>query len=384
MKQSIKETFKIQFGYVPTIQIHAPGRINLIGEHTDYNNGFVLPAAIDKGIQFALSLNPTGQLQVYSQNFEKMWSSKLDNIQKTEVAWANYLLGTILQFQKRNIDIIGIDCAFGGDIPIGSGMSSSAALVCGFAKALNEITNAGLNDWDIAKLGRQVENEFVGTACGIMDQFASVFGKENHAMLLDCRSLEFQYIPIKLKDHQLILLNSMVKHKNSDSGYNDRPADCQKAVKVLQKAYPNIQSFRDINADMLTAFKEESLKLKNRASFIIDENQRVQAACNALKENNLQTFGNLLFASHQGLDQEYEVSCPELNLLVQLAKQNGAIGARMMGGGFGGCTLNLFKSINAEATIQRIIQEYETKTNIKAEAYYISIKDGIKIINEDS
>lgn len=379
MKKSTEQTFQKHFGDNPKVQVHAPGRINLIGEHTDYNNGFVLPAAIDKGIQFAMSLNTTGQLHVYAQNFEQTWSNPINDIQKTNIEWGNYLLGTILQFQKRNITISGIDCVFGGDIPIGSGMSSSAALVCGFATALNELTQANLSQWEIAQLGKQVENEFVGTACGIMDQFASVFGKQQHAMFLDCQSLEFQYIPIHLKDCQLVLINSMVKHKNVDSGYNDRPADCKEAVGILQKKHPNIQSLRDINAPMLDDFNESETKLKNRATFILEENQRVLATCEALKKDDFKTFGDLLYASHKGLNEQYEVSCQELNLLVKLAQKNEALGARMMGGGFGGCTLNLIESKKAQATIEKILQQYQEQTSIKAEAYWVQVQDGIKI-----
>ena len=377
----IKQTFKDKFGVAPSLSIQAPGRINLIGEHTDYNDGFVLPAAVNKGIHFALNHNDTGKLRIYSIDFDDYWESDIQIIEKTDKGWGNYIMGTLQQFQKRSIPLSGIDCVVGGDIPIGSGMSSSAALVCGFATGLNKLFKADLSQWDIAKLGRQVENEFVGTACGIMDQFASVFGKTGHAMLLDCGSLDFEYVPVDLEGHTLVLINTMVKHQNTNSGYNDRPAECAEALRLLQEKYPTIQNFKDIETvDYHNYLSEKAPILKKRVDYVFQENRRVLEARNCLEQGNILGFGQLLYASHDGLSTQYEVSCKELDLLVELAHREEITGARMMGGGFGGCTLNLIDNLNINEVVQSMQVAYKEETGLEAEAYFVEIEDGCRVL----
>lgn len=380
LQKKIIQSFREAFDKKPEVFIKAPGRINLIGEHTDYNLGWALPAAIDKHVLFGFSKNNTDRhCRILALDFADRMEFSLDDFQKSDKSWANYLLGIIQQFQLKGIELTGFDCAIAGNIPVGAGLSSSAALECGFGRGLSELFESSLPKWELARLGKKAENDFVGLQCGILDQFASLFGKANHAMLLDCRSQEFEYVPLNLGAHCFVLINSNVPHEHTISGYNDRPAECREAVAILQKKYPELQSLRDLTLPMLEYCKPHLPEnLFRRCCFILAENLRVQQFCAHLKNADFGKLGALLYQSHLGLQQQYEVSCPELDLLVDLTRpEAGVLGSRMMGGGFGGCTLNLMKKENCQTLTFEIMVQFRMRTGIQLEAYFVRIEKGV-------
>jgi galactokinase len=362
--------------------IVAPGRINLIGEHTDYNEGFVLPASIDKHIVFAISKNNKRKFRFLAYDLEEIFEVTIDDIAPVRQLWANYLLGVIAQLKKRGIDIEGVNCVFGGDIPLGAGLSSSAALETGFAFALNEIFNLGLTKLEIVKLSQIAEHEYAGTHCGIMDQFISVFGERNKVLKLDCRSLDYELYPLNLPDHQIILCDTQVKHTLASSEYNIRRRECETGVNLLKKHYPSILNLRDVSSEMLREHRSEFLPvIYKRCKYVIEENQRLLDACEALTKSNITLLGELMFQTHSGLKDEYEVSCDELDILVDIARKSGiVIGSRMMGGGFGGCTINIVENTNIESFIDYSVQLYADKTDYKLKTYIVSIEDGTHVI----
>ncbi|AEM69615.1 galactokinase [Allomuricauda ruestringensis DSM 13258] len=326
------------------ITVTSPGRINIIGEHTDYNNGYVLPGAIDKTITFKLGKNNTEKCcRIYSKGFGDILEFDLDSITKKPEGWENYVLGVIHEILQRTHKLKGFDCTIESHLPVGSGVSSSAALECGLAFGLNTLFELGLTKWEIIELSQTAEHEFVGTKCGIMDQFASVMGKKDHVMFLDCMTLDFEYIPMDIEPYRILLLNTNVAHNLASSAYNIRRSQCEKGLAVLRKNFGKDITFRNVTTTMLHQCKEElGETIFNRCSYVIEENLRVFKAVTALKEKNLIKFGQLLYQTHEGLRHKYEVSCPELDFLVDFAKdKTDVLGARMMGGGFGGCTLNI-------------------------------------------
>lgn len=375
--EKISEKFKNLFGAEPRV-FQSPGRINLIGEHTDYNEGFVLPAAIDKTIVAAMNLNSKSLFRFYSLDYEDYFEIEAAEIKIQETLWANYLLGVIAQFQKMGIAVPCFDCVFGGDIPIGAGLSSSAALECAIAFGVNELFDFKLSKIELVKLAQKAEHEYAGVNCGIMDQFASVFGLENQAIKLDCRSLEHHYFPLDLQEYSIVLFDTKVKHSLASTEYNTRRKECEDGVKILNKFAPKINSLRDVSIDFLNEhkFKFDPVIFK-RCKYIIEENQRVNDICLALGNNDFELFGNLLYASHEGLRNEYQVSCKELDILVDFAKSNKSVlGARMMGGGFGGCTINLVSKASEEEFTKAIAKDYLKRTNIKLEVYKIEVSKG--------
>ena len=380
--EDIQEGFASRYTGDPTL-VRAPGRINLIGEHTDYNGGFVLPAAIDKEIHFAIVKTQEDHCRVYAHDVQEEISFDPAGFQKSKKEWANYVLGVIDQIQKLGHTIGPFDCLFGGDIPAGAGMSSSAALECGIATALNTVFNLGLSPLTIAQLSQRAENEYVGANCGIMDQFASMFGKEHHALKLDCRSLEYQYYPIDLEGYKLILINSEVKHELVSSGYNDRRQEAEAGVARLQQLGEDITSLRDVSMDTLRQHEDQlDPVIYLRCMYVIQENQRVLEACRALEEGDTLAFGQRMYESHRGLSTQYEVSCPELDFLVaQTRLHEGVRGARMMGGGFGGCTLNLVKNESLGEVITEIPETYQKEFGIDPEVYLVELVDGAGVIN---
>lgn len=383
LQSQIAATFRQTFESHPRFYVKASGRINLIGEHTDYNMGFVLPAAIDKHILFGFAANGTEDTcRLRALDMNDSYECSLKDIQKTEHSWVNYLLGVTQQVQKRNIEVKGFDCVFAGNIPIGSGLSSSAALECGFARGLCELAGVTLEKWEIARIGNQTENQFLGIQSGILDQFSSTFGAKDKVMLMDCRSQTFEYVPLELGDYCLVLINTNVKHEHTTSGYNDRPTECKQAVQLLQNDFPEIKSLRDVTSAMLekSASKLPSTLLK-RCNFILAENERVHQFCGHLKSGEILPLGELLYQSHHGLQHLYEVSCEELDLLVDFTRNMPEVlGARMMGGGFGGCTLNLIKKQDSERITSEIMEAYQKETGIEAEAYFVEIEDGVQLI----
>jgi len=363
----------------PQIIAQAPGRINLIGEHTDYNEGFVLPAAIDKTTVVKLKKNEHSSVcHFVAKNVNQSYDFDLNDYQPISSGWQNYVMGVVAELQKLGANLSGFDCEFEGNVPIGSGMSSSAALECSLAYGLNELFDLGFDKWQLIKAAQMAEHHFVGIKCGIMDQFASVMGKKNQVMRLDCRSLEFEYFPLDLGNYQLLLLNTNVSHQLADSEYNKRRTECEEGVAILKQKYPQVQSLRDATYEMLlTMMPKMPGNVASRCRHIITENARVITATNALIEKNFTTLGNLLYQSHDSLQNDYQVSCKELDYLVQQSKDKSYIlGSRMMGGGFGGCTINLIEKQFVPAYIEEISIDYHQQFGIELTPYSVSIENG--------
>jgi galactokinase len=366
-----------KFGTTPQV-FKAPGRINIIGEHTDYNNGFVLPAAIDKAIYFAVMPNNRNLLRLFSADYKEYFEIDINALTKSNVHWANYLIGVAVQFQKRGLTPGGIDCVFGGDIPLGAGLSSSAAVECGFALCINHLFDFGIDRSELILMAQKAEHEFAGVMCGIMDQFASVFGKEKHVMKLDCRSLDYEYYPFISNEVDIILCDTKVKHTLASSEYNKRRNECDMGAAMLMEKFPQVGSLRDASPAML---EEVKTRMDNnvylRCHYVIHEIDRVEKACQALVKNNFDEVGRLMYATHEGLSREYLVSCNELDALVDIARgQSDVLGARMMGGGFGGCTINLIRKQGTDKFIHIVRKEYRRLTGIETEIYRVSISEG--------
>lgn len=381
MEQSIIQQFYLQFNKKPLLAA-APGRINLIGEHTDYNEGFVLPGAVDKRIYVAIAKNNEDVLNVWANQYKQKLSFNLDAIRPVN-GWATYLLGMIYHFREKGFVINGVDVVIDGDVPLGAGMSSSAAVCSAFGFALNELFGLGLSRMEIALTGQKTEHVFAGVKCGIMDQFASLHGKKGHVMKLDCRSLEYEYIPFDFPDYKMVLVNTMVSHALASSEYNVRRQQCEQGVAVLQKYFPAAHSLRDVDNRQLEQYKSElSEVVYRRCSFIINENGRLLRGCEFLKKRDLPSFGQLMFEAHEGLSKGYEVSCEESDFLVMQARQyDGVMGARQMGGGFGGCTINIIRNDAVDKFSSYISSSYEKVFHVVPEIYITQIEDGAKIIS---
>jgi galactokinase len=379
MEKGIREQFKQQFGKEPLL-VAAPGRVNLIGEHTDYNNGFVLPGAVDKKIYAAIAKNGTNTLNLYANQYKQPLSFSLDSIQPVQ-GWATYILGMVFYLQEKGAVIGGMDILIDGDVPIGAGMSSSAALCSAFGFAVNELFQLGLTRMQLALTGQKTEHQFAGLQCGIMDQFASLHGKAGHLMKLDCRSLEFEYVPFDFPDYKLVLVNSMVSHALAGTEYNIRRLQCEEGVAILQKHFPQARSLRDFTLEQINNYDYELPELVyRRCAFILKENARLLKGCQLLANNDLHAFGQLMFETHEGLSHQYEVSCKELDFLTATAKTfDGVVGARMMGGGFGGCSINIVKKTAEEAFTKYIQSAYEQQFDKTPEVYSTQIEDGAKI-----
>ncbi|MBA4745700.1 MAG: galactokinase [Muricauda sp.] len=365
--------------FVPEIIIESPGRINFIGGHTDYNNGFVLPAAIDKKIRFYFrKIDSLENAVIFSKQYERPIKINLSHIVKSDVIWENYILGVILQIQKLGKKLRGFECVIDSNLPIGSGLSSSAALECGMAFGLDKLFELNLTKTEMVQLSMQAEHEFVGTKCGIMDQFASVNGKKDNAILLDCRSKEFRYIPTVLDPYKIVLLNTNVSHQLSDGQYNSRQDECAEAVSIIQKKFPEVNSLRDVSLSMLEVSKQSLSPIHyKRALFVVQENERVLKSVKALEENNIEELGKLIYASHDGLRNLYEITCPELDYLVDFSKNKEYVmGARVMGGGFGGCTINLVYEDFVKPYIEEVSKAYKEKFNIDLSAFEVNLSNG--------
>ncbi|GHB60108.1 galactokinase [Persicitalea jodogahamensis] len=356
----------------------SPGRINLIGEHTDYNNGFVLPASVDKAVYFAIAPREDNLVQLEAVDLGETYEFQLDDLTRPEQQWPVYQLSVLDQLQKQGLKIKGFQASFGGDLPVGAGMSSSAALECCLLFALNELFGLGLDRLEIVKMAQRAENEYVGMKCGIMDQFASVFGKEQSVIQLDCRSLEYEYFPFPMEKYLLILCDTKVKHSLADSEYNLRRQECERGVEILQAHYPEVKSLRDATPAMVAEHKDEmGPTVYKRCKFMTEEIQRVQTACELLLKGDLAGFGEKMYDTHQGLQHGYEVSCPELDFLVDQTRSLGDVaGARMMGGGFGGCTINLVRRGGVENFEKLMKKAYQEKFDVELPCYRVSITDG--------
>ena len=380
---SVRNAFRQTFGEDPALIVRAPGRINLIGEHTDYNEGFVLPAAIDRAIWFAVSPRTDQKLHFEALDLDETYHGSITNLQKSPLNWPNYLLGCFDELIKDGHLLSGMNLVFGGDIPHGAGLSSSAALESGTLFVLNELFQLDLSRPNLARLAQRAENNFVGMNCGIMDMFASLMGKDGAAIKLDCRSLDYEYIPLHSGETALLLCDSGVKHQLIDSDYNTRRRECEEGVRHFQTINPNIRSLRDVDFELLlSAQKDLSPVVFKRCKYILEENQRVEAACNLLQTQGLQAIGSLLYASHEGMKNEYQISCPELDFLIDHTPDSlNFFGARMVGGGFGGCTLNLLKK-EAVADFQAYIaRKYREKWGLELRMWEVKIMDGVSIMS---
>lgn len=351
----------------------SPGRINLIGEHTDYNGGFVFPGAVDCGIVAAILENGSNKVRAYSIDMDQYTEFGLKEEDAPKEGWAKYIFGVCREMNKLGVNVAGFDCAFAGDVPLGAGMSSSAALESTFAFALNEMFAEGkIDKFALAKVGQMTEHHYVGVNCGIMDQFASVFGKKGNLMRLDCRSMEFEYFPFDPKGYKLFLVNSVVKHELVDSPYNKRRESCERVAKQL-----GIDTLRDASFEDLEKIKNQiSEEDYKRAFYVIGEKQRVLDVCDALNRGDYETVGDRMYKTHWGMSKDYEVSCVELDFLVSLAQECGVTGSRIMGGGFGGCTINLVKEDLYDAFVARAKKEFCEKFGHEPLIYDVVISDG--------
>lgn len=378
---TINQQFNDLFGRQPVL-FAAPGRVNLIGEHTDYNEGFVLPGAIDKRIYVGIHKNDTRNINLFGLQYNEQVSLSLDDLQPHK-GWTTYIAGMAAHLQKDGHHLGGVDVVVGGDVPVGGGLSSSAALCSAFGFAMNELFCLGLTRMQIALLGQRTEHTFAGVKTGIMDQFASLHGKEHHLMKLDCRSMAFEYIPFHYDDYKIVLVNTMVSHSLASSEYNTRRQQCEEGVSILKKHYPDIRSLRDVSMDMLDKHAAELPEIiYRRCAYVINENGRLLKGCEALQRHDLKAFGQLMYQSHEGLSKHYEVSCPELDFLAEQARgMEGVAGARMMGGGFGGCTINLVQTDAIRKFTVLMQQRYENEFGKTPEVYITQIEDGAKQIS---
>ena len=376
-KNVIKQKFEELYGAEPEM-FASPGRINLIGEHTDYNGGFVFPGAVDKGITAAIKLNGTDKVRAYAMDLGESVEFGLNEEDKPSQMWACYVFGVCREIQKRGGKIGGFDTVFSGDVPLGAGMSSSAALESTFAFALNEFYNLGFEKFELARIGQSTEHNYCGVNCGIMDQFASVCGKAGYLMRLDCRSMEFEYFPFDPAKYgyRLVLINSCVKHVLVGSPYHDRRASCERVAKVLGQEF-----LRGASMEQLEAIKDQiSEEDYLRARYVIGEEQRVLDVCAALEKGDLETVGARMYETHWGMSKDYEVSCQELDFLAEVAKECGVTGSRIMGGGFGGCTINLVKEELYENFIATATEKFAAKYGHEPKVYPVIISDGARRI----
>ena len=373
MKERVSQKFAELYGE-GAILFTSPGRINLIGEHTDYNGGFVFPGAVDKGIVAAIRLNGTDKVRAFALDLNESAEFGLNEEDKPAQSWACYIFGVCREIQKRGGVIGGFDTVFAGDVPLGAGMSSSAALEGTFAFALNDLYNLGIEKFELARIGQSTEHNYCGVNCGIMDQFASVHGKACHLMRLDCRSMEFSYFPFDPTKHgyRLVLVNSCVKHELVGSPYNDRRASCERVAAVLGQEF-----LRGATMEQLEAIKDQiSEEDYLRARYVIGEEQRVLDVCEALEKDDYETVGERMYQTHWGMSHDYEVSCEELDFLATVAKECGVTGSRIMGGGFGGCTINLVKEELYDSFIASVTAKFAEKYGHEPKIYPVVISDG--------
>ena len=383
-RKAIPATFKDLYSSTPTLLARAPGRINLIGEHTDYNNGFVFPAAIDKEVVFAISISRQQESSFYAYNLGKgALLSHKNLLPQAQPAWTNFFAGVVAGLQERGFNIPPVNCVFGGDIPNGAGLSSSAALEVGFATALKNLFDLPLKPRDIIHLAQRAEHEYVGVKCGIMDMFASTMGKKDHAMLLDCQNLQFEYYPVHLGEYQLLLIDTQVKHSLASSQYNIRRQECEQGVAALKKYKPNATSLRNFSSLEIEQYKNElPEKVYERCSFVTGESERTRQAALDLQKGDIAAFGRKMFQTHRGLSEKYEVSCPELDFLAELAGRfpDKIPGARMMGGGFGGCTINIIRRDFTEEFKREAYQSYSGKFQRSPDFIEVAIEEGAGVL----
>lgn len=380
-KDSIRNKFNSIFDQEPII-VRSPGRINIIGEHTDYNDGFVLPTAIDKAVFVAVSKREDQLISLYAEDYQAAYEIELQAIAKTDLNWPNYILGVVDQLIKRGFTLGGFNLYIDGDVPLGAGLSSSAAVECATTLALSELFELEIARLDIPKIGQLAEHTYAGVMCGIMDQFASTFGKKDAVLKLDCRSLEYEYVPLLLDGYTILLLNTNVKHALGDTAYNTRVKQCAQAIEWIQMKYQEVINLRDVTVALLDEMvKDKDADIYVKTKFVVEESERVHQACENLKAGDLVALGQNLFASHQGLSQEYEVSCAESDYLVEFIKQfPEVLGARQMGGGFGGCTINIVKDNFVEELIAQVSPAYLSQFGKALTVIQVKTGDGTSVL----
>lgn len=380
MKEKISQKFQELFNTTGEF-FASPGRINLIGEHTDYNGGFVFPGAIDKGMIAEIKPNGTGKIRAFAIDLNDYAEFGLTEEDAPKASWARYIFGVCREIIKRGGNIQGFDTVFAGDVPLGAGMSSSAALESTYAFALNELFDLNIDKFELAKIGQATEHNYCGVNCGIMDQFASVFGQKGHLIRLDCRSLEYKYYPFDPESagYKLVLLDSVVKHELASSAYNKRRQSCENVVAAIKRNHPEVDFLRDADMAMLNEVKADvSAEDYMRAEYVIEEIQRVLDVCDALEKGDYETVGEKMYGTHYGMSKLYEVSCEELDFLNDIAKECGVTGSRVMGGGFGGCTINLVKADKYDAFVEKAFAEYTKKFGHAPKLYDVVISDGAR------
>ena len=378
--KAIKDKFNALFGKELRVYT-SPGRVNLIGEHTDYNGGFVFPGAIDKGIYAAINPNGTDKIRAYSIDYQAMSEFGMREEDAPKEPWARYIFGVVREMQKRGFQPKGFDTVFVGDVPLGAGMSSSAALESTFAFALNDIYNLGIDKFELARIGQSTEHNYCGVKCGIMDQFASIFGKKGHLMRLNCATMEFEYFPFDPKGYKVVLLDTVVKHELASSAYNKRRESCENACAHIAAKHPEVKYLSDATMQMLDEVKNEiSNEDYMRAKYVIGEKQRVLDVCDALEKGDYATVGDRMYGTHYGMSKEYEVSCDELDFLNDIAKECGVTGSRVMGGGFGGCTINLVKEDLYDKFIETAKEKFNNRFGHYPKIYDVIISDGARRI----
>lgn len=382
--EKVETEFRRSYAEQPLI-IRSPGRVNLIGEHTDYNLGYVLPAAIDRAIYFAITPRDDQQCKIQALDKDDEYQFHLGHLEYAQTGWPNYLMGVVDQLVKRDYKLRGFNCVFSGDIPIGAGLSSSAALETGLAFALNRMFGLDIDALALVKFAQKAENDFVGVRCGIMDQYANIFGKRNTVIRLDCRSLESSYYPFDFHDVSIVLFDSGVPHSLASSEYNRRRQECADGVRAIKSRYPHVTNLRDVDREMIQEFRDKMKPvIYQRCNYVIEENERVLRATSALEQRDLQTFGSLLKLTHGGLRDEYQVSCDELDFLVDSMKtREGVYGSRMMGAGFGGCTINLIESEEIERISREVGVQYKRRFGVELKTFVTEISSGTDVVRAD-
>jgi galactokinase len=383
MKKKLESSFLKEYNVLPSVIVRSPGRVNIIGEHTDYNEGFVLPAAIDKAAYVAISLRDDNEIHLTALDLNETFSTTVSALKSVgDISWPNYMLGAAAQFLKQEVALPGFNALLSSDVPIGAGLSSSAAVECATVFALNELMQTKIDRITMVKMAQKAEHEYAGVMCGIMDQFASMMGKKDQVIKLDCRSLEYEYVPFKLEGIKILLLNSNVKHSLASSEYNTRRKECEQGVAWMKEVEPGINSLRDATVSLLDKYVlPQSDLVDKRCRFIVQEIERLKTGCEDLLAGNISSLGKKMFATHDGLSKMYEVSCRELDFLVDFVRHRPEVtGARMMGGGFGGCTINLVQESAIEQLLAAIKPAYESAMGLQLDHYIASIENGTEII----
>jgi galactokinase len=384
MTESLKKTFSDCYATAPLI-VKSPGRVNIIGEHTDYNEGFVLPAAIDKAAYIAMALREDDEIHLTALDLHETFATSVEGLRPVgDISWPNYILGAAAQFVKKGIPLKGFNAMLTSNIPIGAGLSSSAAVECATVFALNELLDAGLDRIAMVKMAQKAEHEYATVMCGIMDQFASMMGRANHVIKLDCRSLDYEYVPFNLTGIKILLLNTNVKHSLASSEYNTRRNECAQAVDWIKAYIPEVHSLRNVTEEMLDKYVlPKDVLIDKRARFVVQEIKRLQQGCEDLQQGDIAALGKKMFATHNGLSNMYSVSCQELDWLVDAVSNNDQVlGSRMMGGGFGGCTISLVKEAYIDELIAKIAPAYSIAMNLPLTHYVASIENGTAKIEQ--